>query len=361
MLLECVAEKKEHEHKSVHDKKDDVVEINFGKALGKARDNPWMIATVVLAIALVVVLIFVGTGNGSGTVSADEAGQKVISFINSNPSAVGQASLVSAEKDGQFYQVVVSYQGQQIPVFTTLDGEFLITSPVPIGDSTLADNTDTDTGTDTPPTPTVTKSDKPNVELFVMSHCPYGTQIEKGILPVVDLLGDKIDFEIKFVYYAMHGETEVYEQLNQYCIQKEQNDKYVDYLTCFLEAGDGEGCLTTAKIDKAKMETCTKKADTEFEVTKNFEDKASWLSGRFPLFNTNKADNDKYSVAGSPTLVINGADVNSGRDPASLLRAICAGFNTAPEECSQTLTSTSPGPGFGWSSTGGATAADCLV
>ncbi|MBU3941884.1 MAG: hypothetical protein KKF74_03150, partial [Nanoarchaeota archaeon] len=47
------------------------------------------------------------------------------------------------------------------------------------------------------------KKDKPEVELFVMSHCPYGTQIEKGMLPVARLLGDKIDFNIRFCSYAM--------------------------------------------------------------------------------------------------------------------------------------------------------------
>jgi len=73
------------------------------------------------------------------------------------------------------------------------------------------------------------KKDVPEVELFVMSHCPYGTQMEKGILPVVELLGDKIDFKIRFVYYAMHGEKEVNEEARQYCIQKEQKDKFISY------------------------------------------------------------------------------------------------------------------------------------
>jgi len=62
------------------------------------------------------------------------------------------------------------------------------------------------------------KTDKPEVELFVMSYCPYGTQMEKGILPAFDTLGDTVDAELKFVDYAMHGEKEVKENLRQYCI-----------------------------------------------------------------------------------------------------------------------------------------------
>ena len=71
------------------------------------------------------------------------------------------------------------------------------------------------------------KADKPKVELFVMSHCPYGTQAEKGMIPVVELLKDKISFEVKFVDYAMHGKKELDEQLRQYCIQKEQKAKFL--------------------------------------------------------------------------------------------------------------------------------------
>ena len=100
-----------------------------------------------------------------------------------------------------------------------------------------------------------------------MAYCPYGTQIEKGLIPVMNLLGDKIDAEIKFVYYAMHPtQGEVEEQLNQYCIQKEQNPLYLAYLTCFLEDSDGEGCLTSTGIDMAQLTTCTTATDAEFNV-----------------------------------------------------------------------------------------------
>jgi hypothetical protein len=68
-----------------------------------------------------------------------------------------------------------------------------------------------------------------------MSYCPFGTQAEKGILPVVNLLKDKIDFKVKFVNYAMHGKKEIDENNLQYCIQKEEPNKYNSYLTCFLK------------------------------------------------------------------------------------------------------------------------------
>ncbi len=197
----------------------------------------------------------------------------------------------------------------------------------------------------------IVKSDRPNVELFVMSHCPYGTQMEKGILPVISVLKDDVDFDLNFVYYAMHGEDEVYEQRRQYCIQRDQKELLIPYLLCFLEAGDSAACLDETGIDLTQLESCEAEIDDEFQITENFEDQSSWLSGRFPLFNTDKDDNEKYGVRGSPTLVINGQQVSTSRDSASLLNVICEHFNEQPEACNTEFSSGSPSPGFGFGET----------
>jgi hypothetical protein len=338
--------------------KDDAVEIPVGKYVNKARNNPWVVSTFVLGIFLVAVLIFnIGFRGGvtGNAVSEDTLGQSLVSFVEAR---TGETPTVnSVEKENNFYKVTLSLQGQDVPVYMTLDGKYLIPGqPISLTEEIPAsDGSDTTT-----PTPTnIPKTDKPVVEAFVMSHCPYGTQIEKGLIPVVELLGDKIDFKVKFVYYAMHGEKEVKEELNQYCIEKEQNDKYLPYLKCFLDKGDGAACLTTAKVNKVKLDACTKAADKQFNVMANFNDKENWLSGQFPLFDIYKADNEKYKVAGSPTLIINGVQASSGRDSASLLKAVCGAFSTAPEECAEELSSASPSAGFGYSTTTAATTASC--
>ena len=201
------------------------------------------------------------------------------------------------------------------------------------------------------------KKEKPEVELFVMAYCPYGTQIEKGILPVARLLGDKIDFNVKFVYYAMHGKKELDEQTLQYCIQKDYNDKYLDYLACFLKEGNTDDCLKEVGLDE-KLDTCITETDAEFKITEKFNDKSTWSGGRFPLFDVDKELNEKYGVRGSPSLVINGVTAKSGRDSASLLDAVCTGFKNKPAECNEKLSSDNPSPGFGFkegssTSTGG--------
>ncbi len=193
------------------------------------------------------------------------------------------------------------------------------------------------------------KTDKPLVEAFVMSYCPYGTQIEKGLIPVAELLGNKINFSIKFCDYSMHGQKEVVENLLQVCIQNVDNTHYLPYLSCFLNASDSAGCLKSANVDTAKVNACVAATDAEYNVTADYNDKSKWVSGQFPPFNVYEDLNTKYGVQGSPTFVLNGVVVDGvGRDPESLLTAICGTFKTKPAECSQTLSSTAPSTGFGY-------------
>ncbi len=200
------------------------------------------------------------------------------------------------------------------------------------------------------------KMEVPQVELFVMSHCPYGTQTEKGFIPVVELLGDKIDFEIKFVSYAMHGKKEIDEETLQYCVQKEQNDKFIPYLKCFLKEGNTTECVDEVGLNKGMLDACIKATDEEFKITELYNDKSTWSGGSYPQFNTHKAENEKYGVKGSPSLVVNGVTIESfNRDPASLLQIVCLGFEDKPAECDEELSSAIPSAGFGFETTSSTT------
>ena len=97
----------------------------------------------------------------------------------------------------------------------------------------------------------------------------------------------------------------------------------------------------------------------QYKVKELFNDKSTWKSGRFPQFNVDQADNQKYGITGSPGLVINGKKISSSRDSASLLKTICSGYNNPPESCATELSSTAPSPGFGFSGTGEDTGAGC--
>ncbi len=340
----------EEEHHAEHKKE----EVHHEKKVKIKKSSMWMMISGVLAVLLIISVTtggFKGGMTSGKTLSAQEAANNAISYINTNLLQPGTtAELKDVEEADGLYNIKMEIGGTEYDSYVTKDGGLLFPSAVDMTEEIATPETTT------PEAPAgLVKSDKPVVELFVMSHCPYGTQAEKGMIPVVELLGNKIDFEVKFVNYVMHGEKEVLEELNQYCIETEQNAKYLDYLKCFLKEGDGAGCLAEVKVDTAKLEACTKKADTEFEITENLKNP----SGTYPAFLTHDAECKEYGVRGSPTLIINGAEVSSSRSPAAYLATICGAFNEAPAECDEELSTANPSSGFGYEATGAATAAQC--
>lgn len=198
-----------------------------------------------------------------------------------------------------------------------------------------------------------------------MSYCPYGLQAQKMFLPVYDLLKDKANRGVYFVNYIMHEKQEIDENLNQYCIQKEDKEKYSSYLSCFVLSGDSEGCFSQANIDKTKISACVAKTDTEYKITSQYNDKNTWVSGNYPKFDVQADLNEKYGVQGSPTIVINdvvivsnqqycpGGDIKCtvipdfDRTPEKFKEIVCQTFNSSPEECSKTLSDESSSPGIG--------------
>ena len=248
-------------------------------------------------------------------------------------------------KENGLYKLTLSVAGQKIETYVTEDGKKFFPQVIDLDKDAQAQ-----TASDSPKVvaEAAVKKDVPEVDLFVMSYCPYGVQAEKGILPVVEKLGSKIKFNLRFVDYILHGKQEFDENLNQSCIQKEEPAKFNDYLACFAKDGDAAKCAASAGINKAKIASCVSQYDEKFDE-----------KIQTPPFGVDKELNDKYGVQGSPTLVINGSVLDSGRDSASYLKAICSGFSNKPEECAAALSSETPAPGFGDGKTANANAASC--
>ena len=317
------------------------------------------------AVLLVVVATVLGITlyNSKGNLKPEAARVKVENFVNTYLMQGGSKATVSdvTESYGLYKMKVNIGSNQTVETYVSRDGKLFFPQALDIA-KTIADATGgaAAKGDQAAATPTnIPKTDKPSIELFVMSYCPYGTQIEKGILPAIAALGKKVDFTIKFNDYSMHGDKELKENLVQYCIQKEQTSKYATYLSCFLKASDSASCLTSAGIDTSKNDSCVAATDKKFSVMANAASNTDY-KGTYPSFNISKEDNAKYNVGGSPTLIINGTEASSGRDSASLLKTICSAFNEAPAECKAALSSTAPSAGFGeGSASGGSAAAGC--
>jgi|WetSurMetagenome_2_1015567.scaffolds.fasta_scaffold189656_2 protein-disulfide isomerase len=327
-------EKKEHEaehhseNSAEHHKKHDLTK--------KVRENPWMLATFVCGALVLILLISTFAGGITGKViSANEAGKKLVSFYQSV--GVENLTLKSVEEVSGIYQVNIEYQGQVIPLYITKDGKNIITSLNPT-------ETNTSDTSDTTPQE-IPKSDKPTVELYVFTYCPYGTQMEKAILPVVQLLGDKIDFKIRQIG-AMHGDHEKLEAERQLCIEKNYPSKYLSYVSKFVSDSaigncNGDAACLTPKlstiytslgIDASKINSCiTSEGET--------------------MYNAEVSNSQSAGVSGSPTLIINGVTASSERNPEAVKGTICSAFNEVPSACSTTLSTASASAGFGSSTT----------
>ncbi len=313
-------------------------------------------------VVLLIASVTWGLTSSAKAINPEEAKTKTENFINETLMVEGQSATInSITKEDEFYKMAVDIgQGRVVNSYLSLDGKLFFPQALEVTSKDDAVNDNSANTNSEPVIPeNITKAETPKVELFTMSHCPFGTQMEKGILPVANLLEDKIDFEIKFVDYAMHGKEELDEQTNQYCIMQEEPDKFNEYLACFLEDGNTSACLKETNINTTSINSCIENTDNEYKITENFENKVNY-NGSYPEFPIHKEDNVKYGVGGSPTLVINEQEVSTGRDSATLLATICSAFEgEAPEECDANLSSTSPSSGFGYnngsSNTGAAT------
>lgn len=198
-----------------------------------------------------------------------------------------------------------------------------------------------------------TGSDKPVAELFVMSHCPYGLQMEKGLIPVLDALNDSINFSVHFCSYSMHGKKELDEQLLQHCIQKEHNDVFLGYLHCFLADGNTSTCLNESGLSYQDVSACIDSTDAYYNVSAGYYNVSDWLYGRYPPFGVDLVLDEKYGIYSSPTLIVDSSVTDTGRDPRSLLATLCAAYAVKPVGCYVNLSDATPSPGFGYGGTGG--------
>jgi len=322
----------------------------------KKRKIPWKPAAGFAAVAILFFAIgFFARGpaqttgltiSGSPILTSEEAGTKAVEYVNTYLLQPGfTAKLVSANESNGIFSISINITGSQgstiYPSYVTKDGKLLFVSAVDISVTPEAEQTPEETQT----TP---KTDKPNVKMFVMSYCPYGEQAENGLGPALQTIGlGNVTFEPHFVIYdnyqgggpnycfdneslycSMHGINEMREDIRQIVIWKYWPDKwwaYVNKVNAETSTGDieskWEGIATSVGLEPGKI--------------KDYFDKEA-----LTLLKAEAALNAKYSVSGSPTILINDVKYSGGRTPEAFKAGICGAFNTPPSGCGQTLNST---------------------
>lgn len=308
------------------------------KVTGFVKENLVLAIIVVVVIvgifAMSVYSIYFKGGDRMKILTAQVAGQKAIDYINNSIlKGQGTVSLKETQEVSGLYKIKITFeqqdQKQDSDIYVTKDGKYLfpVTQGVPIDldgkPTTEASNDNTE----------ISKTDKPEVELFVMAFCPYGNQAEDTMNPVINLLGNKFDFVMRYIiskdssgkYNSLHGDQELHQDIREICVSKYQKDKSWK----FIEAINKDCTAQNA-------DTCWEKVASGLGIDVQKTKDCQSSEGN-SLLDQEISAVGKYGVTGSPQLFINGVEYKGSRDSESYKNGICSGFNTQPAECQQEL------------------------
>ncbi len=259
---------------------------------------------------------------------AEKIGKEAVEYINKNNLAGPvEVSLVKAEleKETKMYKLTIGYQGQNVDIYVDPEGQYLYFDRISLKESPKSLSSETKKAT----CESVAKKDNPNLDVFIMSYCPFGLQMVRALSEMRKEDPSSINnVSIRYIVSkdssgnlnSLHGEKEVKEDLRQVCIREEQPDKFWPYLECFMQEGKTSECEKDVNIDSAKLSSCLKERAKKY-IEKDME------------------DSEKYQVTGSPTLILNGERISEydfgGRSPEAVKSLLCCGFNDKPGFCSK--------------------------
>ena len=318
----------------------------------KMKKNKFPI-TPILGLIVAILAIFIilqNTGqfknDRSKAMSSEEVSDKVIEAILRDTGGSSDEVVVeSIEKEGSLYRVSLNIFGQKYDSYATTDGKYLFPQKISL---------------EVPEPKEIPKTNKPEVDLFVMSYCPFGNQAEELMAPVVDLLGDSANIELRYVIYnnylsgypeycidkenkycSMHGIQEINQGVRELCVQKYANDKLWDFVVA-MNTSTGpedadekwEAIAKELGIDTEKISKCEKE-----EITSLLDNDLALSTSSYPVQDPSGHNGqEESSVSGSPTLIINGVIYDGDRSTSGYQAAICNAFNEAPKECLEILT-----------------------
>ena len=110
---------------------------------------------------------------------------------------------------------------------------------------------------------------KKDLQVFVMSDCPYGKQAIQALKQVADNFGDSITYDVHYIanenggaFTSLHGQYEVDEDIVQLCVKTYSPDEWLDYINCRSTNGvkdiDWHICANEAGITSIAVKTVEK-------------------------------------------------------------------------------------------------------
>lgn len=168
-----------------------------------------------------------------------------------------------------------------------------------------------------------------NIDLYVMSQCPYGVKALDAMIPAVEKLGGAAALNIHYIGKAgadgaptsMHGQSEVDGNIYQLCAEKVAKSLHYKYLTCMNKdwrniPNNWESCAKEVGIDTAALKAC-KEGEGKDLLLASFK------------------KSESAGAQGSPTIKVNNEPYKGGRRSDDFLRGICTaiGDKGAPQVC----------------------------
>jgi hypothetical protein len=297
-----------------------------------------VIAGIVIILLAFLVVSFMQAGQGT-IVPAAVCGEKTVAYANANLVQEGTTlQLVSVMESKGLYELKAQYQSNTVTLYTTRDCTLLFTNTVNMSSPVTLQQ-------DTQAAQAPVKTPRPVVDLYVMAFCPFGTQAETIMQPVVNLLNATADIRVRYIttiggstidsVNSLHGPAEAAEDLRQTCISKYYPGKYWSYLSAFNEA-----CYPSWQNATA-LASCRKDTMVSLGMENLKIDTCASGAEGLDLLHNDETEASRYGVSGSPTLVINGVTYSGARTPEAYKQAICTSFQTTPAECSTVLSSAS--------------------
>ncbi|MBI2049876.1 MAG: hypothetical protein HYT35_00250 [Candidatus Staskawiczbacteria bacterium] len=274
-----------------------------------------------------------------GGMSKETLAQKGVDYINNNILSGQTATVIGASEESGLIKMRISIGGKEFDSYISKDGKLLFPEAIKLEGDTVAANTPNQPSKAAKES--IVKTAKAELDAYIVSQCPFGLQMQRVLADIIDS-APSLASNIKVRYIgtvsdgritAMHGDAEAQENLRQICIREEQASKYWEYVSCYIKAGDTDGCLASTGIDGVKLSSCT--SDKNKGLTYAQED--------FDL-------NNKFGVRGSPTLVLNEQVVSEfdfgGRTSEAVKTLICYGSEKQTQDCSKTLNTASAATSF---------------
>jgi hypothetical protein len=296
----------------------------------------WAILAIIGLVVLLIIFLLLSMNQAgqAPVIPPATCGEKVIAYVNNNLVQPGtSATLISVNESRGLYELRSQYQSQAITIYTTKDCSLLFTNTIDMN---------------APPAKPAQvqppkKTARPVADLFVMAFCPYGTQAETVMRPVVDLLGTTADIRVRYIttsngttvsdVVSLHGPTEAREDLRQLCVMNSNPARFWDYLKAFNEQCYPVWQNTTA------LDSCRKNITARMGIDlAGTESCASGTTG-LAFLKKDEIEATTNEVTGSPTLIINGVEYTGSRTPEGYKEAICNSFTTPPAACNTTLSS----------------------